>query len=99
MSFGISSVPEVFQQRMHKLDITGTETVADHFMVAGFGATYGEALCDQNRNCCHSPAVFMAWGKACTGKTSTALRRLYGTKTGLKVHPDKVMPRLTVSLL
>lgn len=50
MSFGISSVPEVFQQRMHELGITGTEVVADDFMATGFVDTYGEAVCDHNRN-------------------------------------------------
>jgi len=41
MPFGISSAPEVFQWRMHELikGLTGTEVVADDFLVAGFGDT------------------------------------------------------------
>ena len=41
MPFGISSAPEVFQRRMHELikGLTGTEVVADDFVVAGFGDT------------------------------------------------------------
>lgn len=52
MPFGISSVPEVFQRRMHELidGLTGTEVVIDDFMVAGFGDNYKEALRDHNRN-------------------------------------------------
>lgn len=37
VSFGISSVLQVFQQRMHELGLTGTEVDADYFMVTGFG--------------------------------------------------------------
>jgi len=52
MPFGISSVPEVFQRRMHELidGLTGTEVVIDDFMVAGFGDNYKETLRDHNRN-------------------------------------------------
>jgi len=52
MPFGISSVSEVFQRRMHELidGLTGTEVVIDDFMVAGFGDNYEEALRDHNRN-------------------------------------------------
>lgn len=34
--------PQVFQRRMHELieGLTGTEVVADDFVVAGFGETY-----------------------------------------------------------
>jgi len=55
--------------------------------------------------CTLSPAVFTAWGKACSIKTSAVLRRSqlighYETESGLKVDPDKVraileMPRPT----
>ena len=39
MPFGISSAPEVFQQRMHQLieRLKGVEVVADDFLIAGYG--------------------------------------------------------------
>lgn len=38
MPFGISSAPEVFQQRMHELieGLQGVEVIADDFMVVGY---------------------------------------------------------------
>ena len=52
MPFGVSSAPEVFQRRMHQLieGISGTEVVADDFIVAGFGDTLEEAFRDHNKN-------------------------------------------------
>ena len=51
MLFGISSAPEVFQQRMHELieGLGGTEVVADDFTIVGFGDTQEEAVCDYTR--------------------------------------------------
>ena len=45
MSFGICSVPEVFQHGKHKLieGSHGTEVIAGHFAVVGFGDTLDEA--------------------------------------------------------
>ena len=39
MPFGISSAPEVFQQRMHVVTegLKGVEVIADDFVVVGFG--------------------------------------------------------------
>ena len=50
--FCISSVPEVFQRRMHELieGLSGTEVVADDFTVAGFGDTLEEAIRNNNKN-------------------------------------------------
>ena len=45
--------------------------------------------------CCLFPSMFTAWGKACTGKLQLCLEKPYTTKTGLKVHPDKVIARTT----
>ena len=41
MHFGISSVPKVFQHRMHEVieGLEGVEVVADDFVVVGFGST------------------------------------------------------------
>ena len=45
MPFGISSAPEVFQWRMHKVieGLEGVEVVADDFVTVGFGDTEEEA--------------------------------------------------------
>lgn len=79
MPFGISSAPEVFQRRMHELieGLTGTEVVADDFVVAGFGDTYEEAVCDHNKSLVAflQQAVCPAWSQTCGGETSTVLRR------------------------
>lgn len=52
MPFGVSSAPEVFQRRMHELieGLSGTEVVADDFIVAGFGDTLEEAFRYHNKN-------------------------------------------------
>ena len=52
MPFGISSAPEVFQRKMHKLieGLNGIEVVADDFIAVGYGDTYEEA--SQNHNRC-----------------------------------------------
>lgn len=50
--FGISSAPEVFQRKMHKLieGMTGVEVVADDFIAVGYGETFGEATRDHDKN-------------------------------------------------
>jgi len=52
MLFGISSAPEVFQRRMHKLieGLEGVEVVADDFVVIGFGDTMEEAAASHDKN-------------------------------------------------
>ena len=51
MPFEVRSAPEVFQRRMHELieGLSGTEVVADDFIVAGFGDTLEEAIRDHNK--------------------------------------------------
>ena len=104
ISFGISSAPELFQRRMHGL--TGTEVVADDFVVAGFGDTYEEAVCDHNRNIvaflqrCSQRGVKLAVEKLQLCLEEVPLISHYATKSGLKVHPDEMraileMPRPT----
>ena len=55
MPFGISSAPEVWQQRMNEIikGLQGIEVIADDFFVCRFGATMKEAIADHDRNLCH----------------------------------------------
>ena len=41
MPFGISSAPEVWQQKMNELieGLSGIEVIADDFLICGFGST------------------------------------------------------------
>ena len=52
MPFGISSAPEIFQRRMHRLieGLSCTEVVDDDFIVAGLGDTLEEVFRDHNNN-------------------------------------------------
>ena len=52
MPFGISSAPEVFQQRMRELieGLQGVEVIADDFVVVGFGHTHLEAVHDHDKS-------------------------------------------------
>ena len=93
---------------MHELieGLTGTEVVADDFVVAGFGNTYEEAVCDHNKSLvvflqrCAQRGVKFAVEKLQPCLEEVPLIGHYATKSGLKVHPDKVravleMPRST----
>ena len=50
LPFSISSTQEVLQHRMHELieGLTGTEVVADDFIVVGFGDTIKAANCNHD---------------------------------------------------
>ena len=52
MLFGISSAPQVFQRRMHKVTegLKGVEVIADDFVVVGFGDSIQDATKDHNSN-------------------------------------------------
>ena len=52
MPFGISSAPEVWQQRMNELveGLNGVEVIADNFLICGFGATKEEATRNHDDN-------------------------------------------------
>ena len=52
MPFGISSVPDVWQRRMHKLveDLEGVEVIADNFLITGFGETDVEVNASLEKN-------------------------------------------------
>ena len=108
MPFGVSSASEVFQHRMHELieGLSGTEVVADDFIVAGFGDTLEEASRDHNKNLvaflqqCSARGVKLAVEKLQLCLEEVPLIGHYATKSGLKIHPEKVravleMPRPT----
>ena len=96
MPFGISSAPEVFQRRMHELidGLAGTKVVADYFVVAGFGETHEESVCDRNRSLFAFLQHFSQRGvKLAVEKLQLCLGEVplighYATQSGLKVHPD-----------
>ena len=52
MPFGIISVPEICQQRMHTLleGLQGIEVVADDFVAVGFGETQDEAMSNHDQH-------------------------------------------------
>ena len=52
MPFGISSAPEVWQQRVNQIveGLAGVEVIAYDFLVCGFGDTYDEALANHDVN-------------------------------------------------
>ena len=95
MPFGVSSAPEVFQRRMHELieGLSGTEVVADDFIVAGFGDTLEEAFRDHNKNLvaflqrCSARGVKLAVEKLQLCLEEVPLIGHYATKSGLKIHP------------
>ena len=108
MPFGVSSAPEVFQRRMHELieGLSGTEVVGDDFIMAGFGDTLEEAFRDHNKNLvaflqrCSARGVKLAVEKLQLCLEEVPLTGHYATKSGLKIHPEKVravleMPRPT----
>ena len=104
MPFGISSAPEVFQRRMHELieGLSGTEVVADDFIVAGFGDTLEKAIHDLVAflQRCSERGVKLAVEKLQLCLEEVPLIGHYATKSGLKIHPEKVkaileMPRPT----
>ena len=52
MPFGISSAPEVWQQKMNELieGLSGVEVIADDFLICGFGANKTEATASHDAN-------------------------------------------------
>ena len=52
MSFGISSAPELWQQKMNEENegLRGVEVIADDFLLCGFGDTIADAVLDNDRN-------------------------------------------------
>ena len=105
MPFGVSSAPEVFQRRMHELieGLSGTEVVADDFIVASFGDTLEEAFRDHNKNLvaflqrCSARGVKLAVEKLQLCLEEVPLIGHYATKSGLKIHPEKVRAVLEMS--
>ena len=52
MPFGISSVPEVWQQRMNQIveGLSQVEVIADDFLICGVGDTVEEATANHDQN-------------------------------------------------
>ena len=52
MPFGISSAPEVWQQRMNEIveGLKGVEVIADDFLICGYGTTTDEAIASHDTN-------------------------------------------------
>ena len=105
MPFGVSSAPEVFQRRMHELieGLSGTEVVADDFIVASFGDTLEEAFRDHNKNLvaflqrCSARGVKLTVEKLQLCLEEVPLIGHHATKSGLKIHPEKVRAVLEMS--
>ena len=102
MPFGISSAPEVFPRRMHELieRLDGSEVVAGDFIVAGFGDTFEEAVRDPTKTLsrCSERGVKHSVERLHLCLEEVPLIGHYATKSGLKIHPQKVravheMPR------
>ena len=98
MPFGICSVPEMFQRRMHELigGMLNVEVIADDFVVVGYGETQEEAI----RNHDDHLVAFLKLCKNRGLKLNTEKIRLrqrgvsfighVATDTGLRVDPAKV---------
>ena len=67
---------DVFKRHMHKLTegVSGTEVVADDFIVAGFGDTLKEAFLAHKKPCRLSSKMFPMRCQAYNGKTLALLR-------------------------
>ena len=52
MPFGISSAPEVWQQKMNELveGLSEVEVIADDFLICGFGANAAEVTVSHDSN-------------------------------------------------
>ncbi|XP_048577104.1 uncharacterized protein K02A2.6-like [Nematostella vectensis] len=98
MPFGISSAPEVFQRKMHEFaeGLTGTEVVADDFLVVGYGESYEEATADHDRNLlaflnrCDQRDIHLNPDKMRLRKSELLFIGHIATDKGLKVDPAKV---------
>lgn len=98
MPFGISSAPEVFQRKMHEFaeGLTGTEVVADDFLVVGFGESYEEATQDHDKNLlaflsrCEERNIHLNPDKLKLRQSEVLFIGHIAIDKGLKVDPAKV---------
>ena len=98
MPFGISSVPEVFQRKMHELieGMTDIEVVADDFIAVGYGETFGEASRDHDKNLleffkrCEAKNVRLNPEKLKLRHSQVLFIGRMATDKGLEVDPAKV---------
>ena len=54
MPFGISSAPEVWQQKMNEIieGLIGVEVIADDFLICGFSDNTKDAIINHDNNLC-----------------------------------------------
>ena len=98
MPFGISSAPEVFQRKMHEFaeGLTGTEVVADDFLIVGYGESYKEAMADHDKNLlaflsrCEQHDLHLNPDKLRLKQSEVPFIGHIATDKGLKVDPAKV---------
>ena len=98
MPFGISSVPEVFQRKMHEFarGLTGTEVVADDFLIVGYGESYKDAMADHEKNLlallsrCEQHDLHLNPDKLRLRQSEVPFIGHIATDKGLKVDPAKV---------
>ena len=90
--FGMSSVPEIFQLRMHELieGLSGTEVIAHDFVVTGFGDTLKEDFRDHNKCLVAFLQRCLAVEKLQLCLEEVSLIGHYASKSGRKIHPEKV---------
>ena len=98
LPFGISSAPEVFQRKMHKLveGLSGIEVVADDFIVVGCGNTIEEANRDLDKNLvkflerCKEQDVKLNTDKLALRQNEVPFIGHVATHKGLRIDPAKV---------
>ena len=99
MPFGVSSAPEVFQRRTHELieGLSGTEVVADDFIVAGLGTPSKRlsVITTKTLLLFFNDVLQVVSSSLHVEKLQLFLEEVplighYATKCGLKIHPEKV---------
>ncbi|KAK4296250.1 hypothetical protein Pmani_031249 [Petrolisthes manimaculis] len=98
MPFGISSAPEIFQQRMHQLieGLQGVEVMADDFVVYGCGATREEAMADHDRKLqeflcrCNEQNVVLGIDKLQLRLSEVPFLGHVISEEGIKAAPQKI---------
>ena len=99
MPFGICSVPEAFQHRMHELieGLHGIEVIADDFTVVSFGDTFAEASRDHDKNLeaflhrCKDRGIILNLDKVQLRKQEVPFIVHVATSRGLSINPHKVL--------
>ena len=98
LPFGINSAPEIFQRKMHEVveGLSGTEVVADDFLIYGCGDTLETAIRDHDVNLrkflerCRQKNVVLNAEKMKLRTTSVPFIGHVATSAGLGIAPEKV---------